>query len=100
MDSKEIIFTRKWTDFGWVQPGMTCHYALTVESSAGGTCGVAVGEEGTWRGTKFRFHSLRAALRLLRFLYENGVTPDMVSGIEEDLQASHLLEQWDEEVRV
>lgn len=97
MDSKEIIFTRKWTDLGRVQPGTTCYYALTVD---GGTCGVAVGEEGTWRGTKFRFHSLRAALRLLRFLYENGVTPGMVSGIEEDLQASHLLEQWDEEVRV
>ena len=89
MEITDLLYKRKFTAFGHIQPEKELAYSIVTDSACDGKYGVAVTQY-TKRTTETQMIknitiSRKAAERVLLFLYENAVTPAVLPEIMHDV---------------
>ncbi len=100
METKKVLFTRKFSGFGALQEAHILQYALTRDTESTVQYGVSVTELRADGENTQAFgalcHSMHAACRLLTYLFENAVEPQMVPGVIDDIRSANLLSNVDD----
>ena len=95
METTQVLYTRNFSDLDRLQEAHVLQYALTADPQEAAPYGVAV--MALWRNDRSAqfcralFRWKEDALRLLTFLWENGVDPQTMPDMIEDLRYADLL---------
>lgn len=95
METTQVLYTRNFSDLDRMQEAHILQYALTADPQEAMPYGVAV--TALWRNDRSAqfcrslFRWKEDAFRLLTFLWENGIDPQTMPDIIEDLRCADLL---------
>ncbi|NCC06841.1 MAG: hypothetical protein EOM30_02055 [Clostridia bacterium] len=89
MEISDLLYKRKFTAFGHIQPEKELAYCIVTDGADNGKYGVAVTQY-TKRTTETQAvkditKSRKAAEKVLLFLYENAITPAVLPEIMHDI---------------
>lgn len=95
METTQVLYTRIFTDLGPLQEAHILQYALTSdprETLPYGIVVTALHKKGkTFQSCQSLFRREEDACRLLIFLWENAIEPQVMPGLVEDLRRAGVL---------